>query len=161
MAVSREVFPLAGVISSMIDFLIAAIILAGMMLWFRVPLSISVLWILPLVLLTGFLAFGVGLAVAAVGTFKHDIIFAIPFLLQFWMLATPIMYPLSKIPPDWKFTYSLNPMVGIIEGFRTVLIRGGTPDLQLLLISLIGTVVAWLIAWPLFRYTSQYFADVL
>jgi lipopolysaccharide transport system permease protein len=136
-------------------------ILAGMMIWFHIPVGLSILWTPVLVLLAGLLAFGIGLAVAAVGTYKHDIVFAIPFLLQFWLLATPVMYPLSKVPERWRVLYSLNPLVGIIEGFRTAVVKGTAPDLELLLISFIGMAVAWVIAWPLFRYTSQYFADVL
>ena len=160
-AISREVFPLAGVVTSFIDFIIASIILAGMIVWFRLGLGMALFWLPFLVGLTAFLAFGVGLAVAAIGTYKLDIIFAVPFLMQFWLLATPIMYPLSKVPDRWRFLYSLNPMVGIIEGFRTVIVKGVTPDLSLLLVSAVGAVLFWILAWSFFRYTSQYFADVL
>jgi len=118
-------------------------------------------WLPLLVLLTALLALGVGLGVAAVGTYKHDIIFAIPFLLQFWLLATPIMYPIGQVPERWQFLYSLNPMVGLIEGFRGVIVKGMPPDLGLLSLSMAGIVLVLIIAWPLFRYMSQYFADVL
>jgi len=161
MAISREVFPLAGVVTSFIDFVISSVVLVGMMIWFRVPVGASLLWAPLLVLLTAFLAFGVGLAAAAVATYKHDIIFAMPFLLQFWLLATPIMYPLGRVPGRWVFLYKLNPMVGIIEGFRTTIIKGTAPDLGLLIISLASGVAVWVVAWPLYRYVSQYFADVL
>ena len=160
-SIAREIFPLSGVISSFIDFIIASVILVGMMIWFRVPVGLSLLWLPLLVLLTGFLALGVGFGVAAVGTYKHDIIFAMPFLMQFWLLATPIMYPVGRVPERWQFLYSLNPMVGIIEGFRRVMVKGMGPDFGLLVVSLLGIVVVWTIAWPLFRYMSQYFADVL
>jgi lipopolysaccharide transport system permease protein len=161
MAVAREVFPAAGVVAALVEFGISATILAGMMLWFRVPIGWSLLWVPALVLLTALLALGLGLGVAALATYKRDLTFALPFILQFWLLATPAMYPLSRVPEGWRFVYSLNPMVGLIEGFRTVLIRGQTPDLGLLMLSTLGIVVVWLVAWPLFRYASQYFADVL
>lgn len=160
-AISREVFPLAGVVTSLVDFFIASLILVGMMIWFRVPVGASMVWLPVLVLLTGLLALGVGFGVAAVGTYKHDILFAMPFLMQFWLLATPIMYPIGKVPERWQFLYSLNPMVGIIEGFRTTIVKGMAPDLGLLFISLLGIVVIWTIGWLLFRHMSQYFADVL
>ena len=131
------------------------------MIWFQVPVGWSLLWLPILVLIAALSAMGVGLGAAALGTFKRDIIFAIPFLLQFLMLATPIMYPLSKVPERWLFLYSLNPMAGIIEGFRRVVVMGMAPDLGLLSMSLAGTVMIWLVAYPLFRYMSQYFADVL
>ena len=81
--------------------------------------------------------------------------------MQFWLLATPIMYPIGRVPERWQFFYSLNPMVGVIEGFRSVMVKGLSPDFSLLLISLLGILVVWFVAWPLFRYMSQYFADVL
>ncbi len=160
-AISREVFPLSGVVTSLVDFFISSLILIGMMIWFKVPVGVSLLWLPVLVLLTGLLALGVGFGVAAVGTYKHDIIFAVPFFMQFWLLATPIMYPLGKVPERWQSLYILNPMVGLIEGFRATIIRGTAPDLGLLLVSLLGIALVWLVAWPLFRYMSQYFADVL
>jgi len=160
-AIAREVFPVADVVVSLVDFLISSLILVGMMIWFRVPVGWSLLWLPVLVLLTALLTLGVGMAVAALGTYRHDIIFALPFLMQFWLLATPIMYPLGNVPERWKFLYSLNPMVGIIEGFRQAMVKGMAPDLGLLAVSLLGIVVLWLVAWPLFRYMSQYFADVL
>ena len=161
MAISREVFPVSSVFASFFDFFISSIILVGMMIWFRVPVGVSMVWLPLLVLLTALLALGVGLGVAAVGTYKHDIIFAMPFLLQFWLLATPIMYPIGQVPERWQFLYSLNPMVGLIEGFRGVIVKGMPPDLGLLSLSMAGIVLVLIIAWPLFRYMSQYFADVL
>lgn len=160
-AIAREVFPAASVTTSLVDLLIASVILIAMMIGFRVPVGWPLLWWPVLVLLTALLALGVGLGVAALGTFKRDIIFAVPFVMQFWLLATPIMYPLGKVPPKWHFLYSLNPMVGLVEGFRSVMVKGLSPDLGLLSISLLGIVLVWLCAWPLFRYLSQYFADVL
>lgn len=160
-AIAREVFPLAGVMTSLVDFLISTSILLGMMIWFRVSVGWALLWVPLLVLMTAMLALGVGFGMASLGTYKRDIIFAIPFLMQFWLLATPIMYPLSEVPERWQFLYSLNPMVGVIEGFRVVIIKATTPDLSLLWVSFLGIGVVWLVAWPLFRYMSQYFADVL
>lgn len=160
-AISREVFPVSVVVASFVDFLISSIILVGMMIWFRVSVGLSILWLPLLVLLTALLALGVGLGVTAIGTYKHDIIFAMPFLMQFWLLATPIIYPIGQVPYRWQFFYSFNPMVGIIEGFRRVIVKGMAPDLDILSISLIGIMVVWIVAWPMFRYMSQYFADVL
>jgi lipopolysaccharide transport system permease protein len=160
-AVSREVFPLSSVAISLVDFFIASFILIGMMVWFETPIGIAMFWIPLLIVLAALLALGIGLAVSAVGTYKHDIIFAMPFFLQFWLLATPVMYPLGDVPEKFRHVYHLNPMVGIVEGFRATIIRGVSPDTALLLYSLGGIAVVWAVAWPLFRYTSQYVADVL
>ena len=160
-AMPREVFPAASVALSLIDLGIAAVVLIGMMVWYRAAVGLALLWLLPLVGLTVLLAMGAGFLVAALGAFKRDIVFGMPFLIQFWLLATPILYPLDKVPPGVKGIYVLNPAVGLIEGFRSVLIHNSQPDLNLLGISLAGVCVLWLLAWPVFRYTSQYFADVL
>jgi lipopolysaccharide transport system permease protein len=160
-AIAREVFPAASVMTSLVDLLIASVILIAMMIGFKVPVGWSLLWWPVLVMMTTLLALGIGLGVAALGTFKRDIIFAVPFVMQFWLLATPILYPLGKVPEKWHLLYTLNPMVGLVEGFRSVMIKGLPPDLGLLSISLLGIVLVWLGAWPLFRYLSQYFADVL
>jgi len=160
-ALPREVFPLAEVIGSLVDFLVAALILLALMLWFRTPVGWPLLWSPLLVLLTILLATGIGFAVAALGTYQFDTVFALPFLMQLWMFATPVMYPLHSVPADWQRWYRLNPMVGIIEGFRGILVEKRPPDLSLLGWSILGIVVVWILAWPLFRFTSQYFADVL
>jgi lipopolysaccharide transport system permease protein len=160
-AIPREVFPLAGMLTSFVDFVIASTILVAMMLWFRVPVGPALLWVPLLLALTMLLALGTGLLVSAMGTYKRDIIFAIPFLMQVWMLATPVMYPSGQVPERWRFLFDINPMAGLIEGFRSVLVKNTAPDLGLLAISVAGIVVVWLVGLPLFRSVSQYFADVL
>ena len=160
-ALRREVFPVSGVVVSLADLLIASALLVAMMLYYRTPMSWEILWVLPLTLLAAVAALGVGLGVAAVGTYKRDIILATPFLMQFWLLATPILYGLDRIPAKWRFVYALNPMVGVVDGFRNALLHAQAPDGALVLAGLIGTAVVWAVAWPLFRKLSQYFADVL
>jgi lipopolysaccharide transport system permease protein len=160
-AISREVFPLAGVVASFVDFVIASLILAVIMFWYKVPVGMSIFLLPILVAMSGLLAMGIGLGVSALGTYKHDIIFVMPFLMQLWLLTTPIMYPLGNVPERWQFLYQLNPMVGIIESFRFIIIKGTIPDMSLLLLPFAGIALAWAVGWPLFRYMSQYFADVL
>jgi lipopolysaccharide transport system permease protein len=164
-AMPREVFPVAAVAVSLIDLAIASIILAGMMIWYGQAVGWALLWVPVLVLLTTLLAMGIGLAIAAVGTYKRDIIFGVPFLMQFWMLASPILFRLEvfqeKLSAGWYAVYTFNPTTGIIDGFRRVLVENSSPDLLLLGKSALGVAVVWAIAWPLFRYMSQYFADVL
>lgn len=161
MAVPREIFPLAAVTTAAFDLLMSGLVLVGMMVWFRVPVSWSLLWTPMLVTMTAMLALGVGMGLAAFGTFKRDFLMAGSFLMQLWMYVSPIIYPVSSVPERWRNLYALNPTVGIIEGFRSVLIQGIAPDLGLLGWSLLGTGLIWALAWPLFRYMSQYFADVL
>lgn len=160
-AMAHEVFPVAAVLTSLFDFLISAILLVGLLMWFHVPLGWSLVWLPVLVMSVALFALAVGMLVAALGTFMHDVLFAVPLLMQFWLLATPIMYPLGQVPERWQSIYALNPMVAIIEGFRSVMVKGVAPDLALLGVSLLGSTLVFLVAWPLFRYMSQSFADVL
>lgn len=160
-ALPREIFPISAMVTSFIDFLIASIILVGMMVWFKVPVTVHLLWLPVLVILTISLSLGIGLGIASVGTYKNDFLLGLPFLMQLWMLSTPIMYSIEEVPDRWLFAYKLNPMVGVIEAFRAILVKGMPPDLGLLLFSFIVALVIWIVMWPLFRYMSQYFADVL
>jgi lipopolysaccharide transport system permease protein len=157
----REVFPLSAIATSFFDFMMSGIVLAGMMIYFKVPLTIMLLWLPILLLTTSILAFGIGMFIASVGCFKRDIIIATPFLAQIWLFATPVIYPSSSVPAKWIWLYKINPMVGIIEGFRNVLVKGQGPNLELLSLSLVITLFVLLFSWPLFRWLSQYFADVL
>lgn len=157
----REVFPLSAVVTAVFDFLMASVILAGMMIWFHLPVRLTILWIPVLVAVTSALAFGVGMIIASLGSFKRDFIFATPFLMQFWLFATPVIYPLSSVPAKWRTLYMLNPMVGVIEGFRNVLIRGIAPSFDAFGFSIGITIVILAITWPIFRGLSQYFADVM
>ncbi len=161
LAVDREVFPVSAIVIAGFDYLIAGVILAGMLLWYHVQVGWTVLWVLPLTLLTALLALGVGMFLAAFGTFKRDVLMAGGFALQLWLYATPIIYPLSCVPERWRALYVLNPLVGILEGFRQVLALGQPPDLALLAWALPGVLLSLLFGWPLFRRMSQYFADVL
>jgi len=120
-----------------------------------------ILWIPVLLVLMVGTSFAIGILIAGLGTFRKDFIFATPFLTQAWLFITPVIYPLSSVPESWRSFYMLNPMVGIIEGFRSVLIKGQSPELEPLILSAIMMVVIMSLSWPLFRKLSDYFADVL
>jgi lipopolysaccharide transport system permease protein len=158
-ALPREVFPLAAIVTALFDFLMAGLVMAGMMTFYRVAVGWSLLWLPVLCLNTGLLAFAVGMVLAAMGTFKRDFIIAAPFLMQIWLFVTPVLYPLSSVPERWQSLYLLNPMVGIVEGFRAVLLQAETPALGPLVWSALVTLVVLALAWPFFHWLSRYFAD--
>ncbi|MCX8043100.1 MAG: ABC transporter permease [Desulfobacterota bacterium] len=159
--VAREIFPLAALMTALFDFCMSGIILAGMLVYFHMPLGTALVWMPVLVLLTAVLAFGVGMLVAALGCFRQDVIFAASFGLQLWLYASPVIYPLSAVPRQWQFAYRLNPMAGIIDGFRNVLIKNTPPDGVLLILSCAITIGFLALSWPIFRRCAHYFADVL
>jgi ABC-type polysaccharide/polyol phosphate export permease len=115
---------------------------------------------LPLTLLLLTLEFSIGMFIASVGTFRRDIIFATPFLMQFLLYATPVMYSLQSVPERYRLLYSLNPAVGIIDGFRNVLIHGRPPQAEPLIFSAVVTIALLSLSWPIFRKVSQYFSDM-
>jgi len=160
-AVPREVFPLSAVATALFDLLMAGLVLAGLMLYYRVQVGWALLWLPALVAITALLAFGVGMFLASFGTFKRDLVMAAPFLMQFWLFVSPIVYPLSQVPERWRTLYMLNPTVGLIEGYRNVLLRAQSPPLEPLVWSAMATGLVLTLTWPLFRWISQYFADVV
>ena len=160
-SVAREIFPIVAVVMGLIDFAVAMVFMAVLMIWYQVPVGWSLLWTPVLIVMLALFALGIGMTLAAIGTFKKDMLLGLPFLLMFWMLASPIVYPMSLVPRDYLFWYQLNPMVGIIEGFRSVLVKGHLPDLSMLGISAMAITVICLIGWPLFRRNAKYFADVI
>src|SRR3982750_2216786 len=117
----RMVIPVATVGAGLVDFVIAFITLIGMMLYYRVPLSLNILMLPPLVALLMLLAIGVGMWMSALNVKYRDIRYALPFLIQLWMFASPVIYPTSLVPQKWQWAYSLNPLAGLIEGFRAAL----------------------------------------
>ena len=160
-AVSREVFPLSAVMTSLFDFVIAGMVLVGLMVWYRIPVNLALLWLPVLIVITLILAFAIGMFLASLGTYKRDLVMAAPFLMQFWLFASPIMYPLSQVPEKWQTLYVMNPVVGLIEGYRHVLIKGSSPPLGPLFWSVVVTLAILGCTWPFFRWMSQYFADVV
>jgi len=157
----REVFPLSAVLTAMFDLLMSGLVLAGLMVYYRVTVGWALLWLPVLIAVTATLAFAVGMFLAAFGTFKRDLVMAAPFLMQFWLFASPIIYPLSEVPERWRLLYMLNPTVGLIEGYRNVLLRAAAPSMEPLGWSVVMTLVFLVLVWPFFRWISQYFADVV
>ena len=157
----RLILPLSGVLSPMIDFAISFMILAVMMIWYGILPGWGV-FTLPLFLLLATLtALAVGLWLAALNVRYRDVGHAIPFLAQLWLFASPVAYPVSVVPEAWRWLYSLNPMAGVIEGFRWALLGRQSPDLAVIAISSL-TVIALLMAGIVyFRYTERTFADIV
>jgi lipopolysaccharide transport system permease protein len=157
----KEIFPIIGVSTAFVDFVISFVLLIAMMVYFNIPFHANILWVPVLLFLIILLSIGVSFAFAAFGTYRDDLRFALPFLLQIWMLASPIIYPVGKVPERWRLFYQLTPMVGLIETFRNAMVKNISPDLHQLAAPLIAIVCIWAVMWPLFRYMSRYFSDVL
>jgi lipopolysaccharide transport system permease protein len=157
----RLILPLSSVLSPLVDFAVSFVILVLMMVWFGTPLRWGVLT-LPLFLLLALLtALAVGLWLSALNVRYRDVGHAIPFFIQLWMFASPVAYPINLVPEKWRLLYSLNPMAGVIEGFRWAVLGKESPDLHVILISSFVVLVLLLPGIVYFKYTERTFADVV
>jgi lipopolysaccharide transport system permease protein len=127
----RIILPLTAVLSGLIDFGIAFTILAGMMLLYEITPTVMVITVPLFLLLAVITALGVGLWLSGLNAIYRDVRYVVPFLVQFWMFASPVVYPGSLVPKNWQWLYGLNPMTGVIEGFRWALLGHGRPPLLL------------------------------
>ena len=159
----RETFVLAAVLTSLVDFLVAAVPFAVLMIWYhdRLHLGWSLVLVPVLLLIQSVLALGVGLFVAALGVFRRDIIFGMPLLLMFWLILSPVIYPLSRVPQQWRTLYLANPMAGVLSSFRSVLIEGAWPQAGMLAYAAIASFVILWLCCALFRSLEMRFADVV
>ena len=157
----RAILPLAGAISGIIDFAVAFVLLLVMMIWYGITPTWGLL-VLPLFLLLALVtALAVGLWSSALNVRYRDVGLTIPFLTQCWMYASPVAYPVSLVPENWRFFYGLNPMAGVIEGFRWALLGKQGPDYGVMAVSA-GVVVILLVGGLVFfRRMERMFADVI
>jgi lipopolysaccharide transport system permease protein len=157
----RLILPLAAVLSGLVDFGIAFLILIGMMLFYGVVPTAAVLLLPFFLLLAVATALGAGLWLSALNAIYRDVRYAVPFLVQFWMFASPVAYPSSLIPERWRWLYGLNPMAGVIEGFRWALTGQGSPPNVLLLVSVAAVLLVLLGGIVYFRRMESTIADVV
>jgi lipopolysaccharide transport system permease protein len=157
----RMIVPLAPIIAFLLDFAVSLIILIGMMFYYRVYPTIMVLFLPLLLLLMMLTASGVGMFLAAVNAKYRDVRYTISFLVQFWMFASPVVYPASIIPAKYHLIYAINPMAGVIEGFRSALLGTVAFPTDMLLVSTVVSVILLIFGALYFRRTERYFADVI
>jgi lipopolysaccharide transport system permease protein len=157
----RLTIPIAVILASLVDFVIAFVLLIGMMGYYHI-IPTQALWTLPLfVLLAVSLALGVGLWLSALNVRYRDVRYTLPFLTQVWLFATPIAYPSSLVPEQWRALYGLNPMAGVVEGFRWALLGTEKTPLALLTVSVFVTLGILLSGLYYFRRMERTFADTV
>lgn len=157
----RLALPVAAVLAALLDFLIALALLFGAMIVWRIVPSLQLLWLLPCTLLAIAAAMGTGLWLAALNAKFRDVRFVLPFLMQFWMFATPIVYSSSGLQQPWRTLYGLNPMVGVVEGYRWALFESGHAPGWPFAASAVMTLVVLLSGIAFFRRMERTFADVV
>ena len=157
----RLVVPIATVLGGVVDFLLAFVVLLGMMLYFGIAPTLNVLWLPAFLLLALITALGVGLWLSAMNVQFRDVRYIIPFLTQLWLFATPIAYPSSLIPEQWRPLYGLNPMVGVVEGFRWALLGVDSAPGPMIAVSTVAAIALLVSGAFYFRRMEKTFADVV
>ncbi|HXH20994.1 MAG TPA: ABC transporter permease [Dehalococcoidia bacterium] len=157
----RLVIPLAAVIRPLVDFSCSFLVLLVLMAWFGLRPSWPVLMLPALVALAVLAALAVGVWLSALNVRYRDVGHTIPFLTQLWLFASPVAYPVSVVPDSWRLIYSLNPMVGVIEGFRWALLGKASADPAVLLASLPLLAALLITGLIYFRRTEHTFADIV
>jgi lipopolysaccharide transport system permease protein len=152
--------PISGILSPLIDFTIAFVILIFMMVYYGFVPTIAVVILPVFILLAVMTSLAVGLWLSALNVKYRDFQYTIPFLIQLWLFASPVVYPSSLLPEQFRLLYGLNPMAGVIEGFRWALL-GTKPPEAMILVS-VGVVILLLVGGLFyFKRMEQYFADVV
>lgn len=157
----RLLIPLSPVLAGLLDFTIAFIVLIGMMFYFHIYPTIMTFFVPLLVILMMLTASGTGMFLSALNAKYRDIRYIIPFLVQLWMFTSPIVYPTSMLPEKYRLIYALNPMVGVIEGFRSLLLGTISFPTQMVLISTLVSASLFIIGLLYFKQTERHFADII
>ena len=157
----RLVIPMSAVVSGLVDFGLALLVLFGIMTYYGMTPTVNVLWIPLLLLLALITSLGVGLWLSALNVQYRDVRYVVPFLTQFWLFATPIAYPSSLLSEPWRTLYGLNPMVGVVEGFRWALLGTPTAPQPTILISSLAACALLVGGAFYFRRMERNFADVV
>jgi lipopolysaccharide transport system permease protein len=157
----RLIIPISAVISGLIDFALAMLVLFAMMIYYGVVPTINVLFLPLFVLLAFVTSLGVGLWLSALNVEYRDVRYVLPFVVQFWMFATPIAYPSTLLHAPWRTIYGMNPMVGVIEGFRWALLGTETAPGPIIVVSSLASLLILVTGAFYFRRMEKTFADVV
>ena len=155
----REILPISYVAAALFDFLVASTLLAGLMIYYRVPLTLNALYAIPIIAVLTCFALAMSLLFSATQVRFRDLGVAVPLLLQVWLFATPVIYPLSAVPERLRPFYMLNPMVGVIESFRHAILKGVAPDMGPLLFATVIAIILLVVSYLYFKWVEATMAD--
>ena len=157
----RMVIPMSSILSGFVDFVLAFVVLLGLMVYYGIAPTVQVLWLPFFLLLAVVTTLGIGLWLSALNVMYRDVRYAVPFLVQAWLLATPVAYPSSLIEGVWKVVYGINPMAGVVEGFRWSMLGVETRPGPMIAVSAGVAVILLLTGAYYFRRVERIFADVI
>lgn len=157
----RLVIPMGSVLAGLVDFCFAFVVLIGMMFYYGIAPSKSILLFPVFLLLAVCTALAGGLWLSALNVQFRDVRYTIPFLTQFWLFATPVVYPSSLVPARWRVWYGLNPMAGVVDGFRFALLGSGEKTNPMIWVSAAAVVILLVSGLVYFKWMESTFADVV
>lgn len=157
----RLTIPISSVLSGGVDFALAFVVLMGMMLFYGIVPTVNILWLPAFLLLALVASLGVGLWLSALNVEFRDVRYVVPFITQFWLFATPIAYSSTLLEEPWRTLYGLNPMVGVVEGFRWALLGTQTAPGPIILVSVLASVAILVSGAFYFRRMEKTFADIV
>lgn len=157
----RLIIPVSSVLSGLVDFILAFAVLIGMMFYFGLFPTANILWLPLLLVLSLLTSLSVSLWLSAMNVQFRDVQYIIPFITQLWLFATPIAYPSSLLSEPWKTLYGLNPMVGVVEGFRWALLNAETAPGPIVMVSFFVTIILLISGALYFSRMEKTFADVV
>lgn len=158
----REIIPLATVLAAFLDFMIAALIFAGLLVFYRVAPTWNIFYVIPLVIIQLAFTSGVCLLLSAFTVLYRDVRHTMPLIIQIWMFVTPILYPVSVVPARWRSWYlTLNPMAVIIDGYRRTLVQGLPPEWRYLGVAAVVSAALLWAGYKYFKRLERDFADLV
>jgi lipopolysaccharide transport system permease protein len=157
----REILPLTYLIAAVFDFLIASCVLILLFIYYQIVPTVLALWVVPIFAIAFIFTTALSFFLSAAQVWFRDVGLAMPLALQLWMFASPVVYPLNQVPNRFRALYILNPMVGIIENFRRVLVQGIPPDLEALTVSAIAAFLLLPLSYAYFKRMDTTMADVI
>jgi lipopolysaccharide transport system permease protein len=157
----RLIIPLSSIIIPAVDFLLAFVVLVGLMVWYGIAPTWRVMTLPIFLLAAAFTALAVSLWLSAANVVYRDVKYVLPFIKNIWLYLSPVAYPLSVVPEQWRTIYSLNPMTGVIEGFRWALLGRGTLNMPAVAISLVAVVALFIGGLAFFNRVEDTFADLV
>jgi lipopolysaccharide transport system permease protein len=157
----RVALPVSSVFSGLLDFAIASVLLVALMIYYQVPFTWPLFLLPVLVGLLVVLSTGVGMFLAALQVRYRDIKYVLPFVVQIWLFVTPVIYPMALVPEQFRPLMALNPVAGIIDGFRACVFPSRSFDFPLLGISVAVTLAVFMLGITYFRRTERWFADII
>jgi lipopolysaccharide transport system permease protein len=157
----RLALPLASILSGLVDFGVSFLMFVVLMIYYGIRPTAAVIWFPAFILLAILTALGVGLWLSALNALYRDVRYVLPFLVQFWLFASPVAYPASLVPPKWRWLYGLNPMSGVIEGVRWSLTGHTSPPGRLIFVSAAAVLMLLVSGLAYFQKVETTVADVV